>query len=179
MKLTSDYLSLAGEYAVASELCRRNLYAQLTLGHQKRTDILIFSEKNNRLLKVEVKTKQGTVWPNCKGVYGDNVMMVLVDFKGKELSDRPDFYVLTLSDWDNYVNSEIENYSKDVIVVDPRTHCPIFVNQAKDGRPYRGMGITPDKVWSHREKWEKFDSALGLISEQLNQDAKPQSKHPA
>ena len=32
---------MAGEYAVASELCRRGHYAQLTLGHHKKTDLLV------------------------------------------------------------------------------------------------------------------------------------------
>jgi hypothetical protein len=42
MLISRNTLGLAAEFAVASELCRRNVYAQLTLGHQKRTDLLIF-----------------------------------------------------------------------------------------------------------------------------------------
>lgn len=40
-KLSKELLGLAGEYAVASELCKRGMYAQLTLGSHKHTDILI------------------------------------------------------------------------------------------------------------------------------------------
>jgi hypothetical protein len=43
-KINKDILGLAGEFAVASELCRRNIYAQLTLGLRKRTDILVETE---------------------------------------------------------------------------------------------------------------------------------------
>jgi len=43
-KINKDILGLAAEFAVASELCRRNIYAQLTLGLRKRTDILIETE---------------------------------------------------------------------------------------------------------------------------------------
>jgi hypothetical protein len=38
MKISKSTLGLAADYAVASELCRRNIYAQPTFGHQKRTD---------------------------------------------------------------------------------------------------------------------------------------------
>jgi len=43
-KISKSTLGIAAEYSVAGELCRRNLYAQLTLENQKRTDILVFSE---------------------------------------------------------------------------------------------------------------------------------------
>jgi hypothetical protein len=37
MKLEKETIGLAGEYAAASELCKRGFYAQLTLGHHKKT----------------------------------------------------------------------------------------------------------------------------------------------
>ena len=43
MKIDKSILGVAGEFAVASELCKRNIYAQLTLGNQKRVDLLVFS----------------------------------------------------------------------------------------------------------------------------------------
>lgn len=64
MKISRHTIGLAAEFAVASELGRRSIYAQLTLGHLKRTDLLIFG-KDNKLLKIEVKAKQGREWPNC------------------------------------------------------------------------------------------------------------------
>lgn len=33
-------LGVAGEFSVATELCRRNIYAQPTFGNQKRVDLL-------------------------------------------------------------------------------------------------------------------------------------------
>ena len=42
-KISKEFLGLAGEYAVASELCKRGLYAQLTLGHHKSTNLKIAS----------------------------------------------------------------------------------------------------------------------------------------
>jgi hypothetical protein len=62
MFISQKTLGLAAEFAVASELCRRNIYAQLTLGHQKRTDLLLFGP-NDKLLRIEVKGKQGRDFP--------------------------------------------------------------------------------------------------------------------
>ena len=58
MKIGKNNISLSGEYAVASELCRRGLYAQLTIGNYKSTDIVIFDENHEHYVKVEVKSKQ-------------------------------------------------------------------------------------------------------------------------
>ena len=48
MKIDADMLSIATEFAVASELGRRDIYAQPTFGHLKRTDLLVFG-KNGRM----------------------------------------------------------------------------------------------------------------------------------
>ena len=97
-KIDRDMLSIAGEFAVASELGRRNIYAQPTFGHLKRTDLLIL-DKTGNLLRIEAKGKQGSQWPNCKGISSPNSIMVLVDYADKGNMERPDFYVLTLDDW--------------------------------------------------------------------------------
>ncbi|MDD2276940.1 MAG: hypothetical protein PHP56_10455 [Smithellaceae bacterium] len=36
--LSKETLGLAGEYAVACELCKRDIYAQLTLGNRKEME---------------------------------------------------------------------------------------------------------------------------------------------
>lgn len=160
MKISQNALSLAAEFAVASELCRRNIYAQLTLGHQKRTDLLIFDE-DNKLLRVEVKSKQGRDWPNCKGVYGDNVILVFVDFADKGEFERPDFYILTVEDWINFLKREITNYPKKHIRIDEH-NVPVWLDEVnKSGQPYRGMGVRPERIQQHREKWNKIARALG------------------
>lgn len=70
MKISKDILGLAAEFAVASELCRRNIYAQLTLGFRKRTDILVETERG--MSRIQVKGKQGKEWPGCKVIYGND-----------------------------------------------------------------------------------------------------------
>lgn len=52
-------VSVAAEFAIASELGRRNIYAQPTFGHLKRTDLLVFVKgKNGRPIRIEAKGKQ-------------------------------------------------------------------------------------------------------------------------
>jgi hypothetical protein len=34
-------------------------------------------------LRIQVKAKQGRVWPNCRGIVGRNIVLVLVDFAGR------------------------------------------------------------------------------------------------
>jgi len=59
-------LGLAGEYAVASELCRRVVYAQITLGKHKRADLL--AETERAMVRIQAKAKQGREWPGCRGI---------------------------------------------------------------------------------------------------------------
>lgn len=70
-KRSKESVGLAGEYAVASELCRREHYAQLTLGHHKKTDLLVEIKSNASggiFRRVSVKSKSGNAWPKVTGI---------------------------------------------------------------------------------------------------------------
>ena len=163
--MRKQMVGLAAELAVASELCRRDIYAQLTFGHQKRTDLLIYRE-DGELLRIEVKGKQGRDWPNCKGIYGSNVILVLVDFAGKSELERPDFYILTVEDWVDFVEEEIEKArGKGKRVEIDERNVPVWLDEVNaQGRPYRGIGVRPEKIQHHREKWDKIIQAVAKKS---------------
>lgn len=55
-KLNSNNVSLAGEFAVLSQLALRGFVANMTLGNTKGIDILVADPKGKRMLKLEVKT---------------------------------------------------------------------------------------------------------------------------
>lgn len=55
--LNKNSTSLAGEFAVLSQLSLRGFDANMTLGHTKGVDILASDPEQNRLLRVEVKTR--------------------------------------------------------------------------------------------------------------------------
>lgn len=158
MNISKELLSLAGEYAVASELCRMGMYAQLTFGHQKKTDILVLNPENNKMITIEVKSKQQSDFPNCQGIKGKNAFLVLVDFKNKKPEDMPDFYILSEKDWLDFVNAEIEKHpDKDIRI---ENNCPVWYGQVKNGRPYKGMGIKPKQVKENRDKWDLITKAI-------------------
>ena len=155
-------LGLAAEYAVAAELCRRNVYAQLTLGNQKRTDLLAFSE-TGQLIRLEVKGKQGRSWPSCRGISGRRTFLIF--FAGKAVDARPDFYVLTSSDWRRVVKKRISEFRasnpRKRIKVDP-DNVPIFVDEiGKSGKPHKGIAVRVDYLIRYQEKWNKVLRSLG------------------
>jgi len=159
MAVEKSILGLAGEFAVAAELCRRNTYAQLTLGYRKRTDLLVLSEAG-RFHKVEVKAKQGRDWPNCRGIWEEGSFLVFVDFSGKEGTERPDFYVLTPQEWRAVVEAEVERYRTkhpDRRIEISDKNVAIFLDECdRQGKPYQGIGVSPELVVEHREAWSKI-----------------------
>jgi len=154
MRISKDILGLAAEFAVASELCRRNIYAQLTLGFRKRTDILVETEKG--MLRIQVKGKQGREWPGCKGICGEDIVLVFVDFEKKKENERPDFYILTVKDWEKLLEKELKltgKVQRGEITIDGK-NMPTW----KDG--YQGMGIVPRMVEEYKDRWDKIANII-------------------
>jgi hypothetical protein len=148
-KLSKELLGLAGEYAVASELCKRGFYAQLTLGHHKRTDILI--ETDTRMLRLQVKARQGSEWPSVPDLHRPDDLLILVDFTRKEALARPDFYVLALTDWLQLVSREKKRRPDITVDSQNRLSYP-------DG--WRGLNIKLDHVADYKEKWDKITAII-------------------
>ena len=155
MAIEKQLLSLAAEYTVAAEICRYGIYAQLTLGPRKRTDILLENEK--AMLRIQVKAKQTPTWPNCKGICGSGIILVLVDFKDKTNTDRPDFYILTPEDWKQLVETELKEQILSKKVRLDEFNVPVWVEQLdKKGNPYKGCSINPGQVAQHQDQWFKI-----------------------
>ncbi len=118
--------------------------------------------KNKKFFRIEVKGKQGYQWPNCKGIPNDQSILVLVDFQGKSNAQRPDFYILTFSDWKELVDFLVlEAKRKDpnqVIEID-EDYAPVWINQVNSkGQPYRGIGFGSNQVEKFKEQWQKITS---------------------
>lgn len=153
--LAKEDLGLAAEYAVASELCRRGIYAQLTLGNRKRTDLLLDLE-NGHMLRVQVKAKQKRDWPACKGVCGNSNILVFVDYENKNLTQQPDFYVLTELDWKNFLQVELTEsgraqkwrctWGADLV---PRSDSGIV-----------GITLRASQINVHRDRWDKIEALM-------------------
>ena len=142
---------MAGEYAVASEICRRNYFAQITLGRWKRTDILVYNPETEKEMRVEVKAKQGREWPGQKGIASEGALLVFVDFQNKKDTERPDFYILNSEDWKQFIDQHIRPMGPAYI---DDNYCPTW----KDG--YVGTSVRPDQISACKEKWEKLITKL-------------------
>src|SRR3989304_8147442 len=68
-------------------------------------------------------------------------------------------YVLTLDDWLSFLKDVMERFPPKGIEID-RDNCPVWTNQVKGGKPYKGCGITVKDVIQHKEKWEKIERLL-------------------
>ena len=157
MAIQRDTLSLAAEFAVASELCRRNIYAQLTLGLRKRTDILV--ETENGMLRIQVKGKQKQWWPGCKGIYGDGIVLIFVDFENKKETERPDFYILTVDDWKETIWTVLaDEILSGEITIDEK-NMPFWASG--EGGEYKGTGIKPEMIKKYKEQWDKIRKMVG------------------
>lgn len=154
--LSKETLGLAAEFAVASELCRRGIYAQLTLGNRKRTDLLVDAE-DGRMLCIQVKAKQKREWPGLKGVSGRSMALVLVDYEKKRLFERPDFYILTPVDWKKLVSKNLIETGK--VESGDISLDKDFVPTWRD--KYVGMGVKSGDVTKYKERWEKISKLLG------------------
>lgn len=164
MEISRSILGVTGEYYVAAELGKRNIYAQLTLGNQKRTDLLIFSEEHDKLLKIGVKCKQGHEWPNCKGIHQKDSFIVFVNFKELQEDARPDFYILNEQDWAEIVLRKEKEYKlkhpdRQTAVQD---NVLVLLSEVKNGKPYMGCGVNPKDLEIFNERWDKILNAINL-----------------
>lgn len=88
--LNKNSVSLAGEFAVLSQLTLRGFDANMTLGHTKGVDILASDPKTGRMFKVEVKTSFAGQPAHSK-LFGHTLSWMMSD-KHEEISDPNLFY---------------------------------------------------------------------------------------
>ena len=91
------FLNLAGEYAVCSELAKRSIQANLTLGNKKAVDIIVLLNENKaKTIEVKTTNKNRIVtgffqkYKTPETPHPDIWIMVIID---KLLSTR--FFILT------------------------------------------------------------------------------------
>jgi hypothetical protein len=159
-KIKTELVSLAGEYAVASELCRMGMYAQITMGNHKKTDILV--ENRERLFSISVKTKTGSEWVRVTGIWQPYDFLVLVDFKDKTV---PEFYVLGLADWKKTVKA-IRNRK---LASDPDDGAKIDKHNTMYWDPIHGKkkvwigcSVRLDDVKNYHASWKTIANAARI-----------------
>ena len=88
-KISKNSVSLAGEFAVLSQLVLRGYDANMTLGHTKGVDILVSDPNSNKMFKVEVKTSFANK-PSKSKLFGYTLGWIMSE-KHESISD-PNLY---------------------------------------------------------------------------------------
>lgn len=90
MPIDRNLKSLAGEFAVLSQLALRGIDANLTLGHTKGVDILASDPNRNRLYRLEVKTRVNQ--PVIRNTLFGNTLEWHMSQKHEDIIDKSLFY---------------------------------------------------------------------------------------
>lgn len=93
MKLSKNSISIAGEFAVLSQLALRGIDASLTLGNTKGVDILASNPHTGVMFKLEVKTSYDKK-PVVSKLFGRTLSWVMGD-KHELIEDPRLFYCFT------------------------------------------------------------------------------------
>lgn len=83
-------LSMAGEYGVCAELCKRGYDISITMGNTKAVDIFVFLQ-DGTMRRVEVKTTRSSRF----------VTRFFQKYFNKSLNNHPDIWVLVHIDTNN------------------------------------------------------------------------------
>lgn len=94
LKLSPNSISLAGEFAVLSQLALRGYEANMTLGHTKSVDILVLNPRNLKMYQLEVKThlgnrKEGYTYSK---LFGEHIGSWIMHKKHETIAKKNLFY---------------------------------------------------------------------------------------
>lgn len=90
MKISKNSVSIAGEFAVLSQLALRGYDANMTLGNTKNVDILVSNPKNGMMYRLEVKTSHNDK-PTFAKLFGRALTWVMSE-KHEIITDPNLFY---------------------------------------------------------------------------------------
>ena len=120
-KITKNSISLAGEFAVLSQLASQGYDANMTLGNTKNVDILVSCPKTKRMYKIEVKTRYGNKngKPTKSKMFG-NTLAWIMNKKHESQKEKDLFYCFVSLGRDTHPNrffvipsKEVARYVKD------------------------------------------------------------------
>ncbi len=134
-KLLPYLLNLAGEYRICSELNKRGVFATMTYGNQKGADVYAINDRQQRAVKIEVKTSQ-------RGRFVTSFFQKSLD---KKRRDAPDFWVLF-----DVRPCQNGTFREHLFVL---SHKEMRDAQAKRNRAYevRYAELHPEKKWDSRK----------------------------
>ena len=93
-QINKNSVSIAGEFAVLSQLALRGYDANMTLGHTKSVDILASDPRTGKLYQLEVKTnfQNSRNAPSVSKIFGKSVSGWIMDKKHEIIKTPTLFY---------------------------------------------------------------------------------------
>lgn len=94
MEISSNSVSLAGEFAVLAQLALRGYDANMTLGHTKNVDILVSHSKTKKMYQLEVKTnyRNSRNQPSASKLHGRTLSAWIMNEKHEKIVASNLFY---------------------------------------------------------------------------------------
>lgn len=103
MEIKSEYLGDSAEFFITSELLLRGFVAQPTFGNKKKMDLIVryVQDDAEKFKIIEVKsTLKKRKYAMIKGIpIKSTYKIIFADYFDKEISEKPDIYILSHSDW--------------------------------------------------------------------------------
>lgn len=92
--INKNAVSIAGEFAVLSQLALKGYVANMTLGHTKSVDILVFDPRTGKLYQLEVKTNhiKDRKRPSVSRIHGKFVSDWIMSKKHEDVNIPTLFY---------------------------------------------------------------------------------------
>ena len=149
MKINSNDVFLAGEFAVLAQLALRGYVANMTLGRTKGIDILVANPDTGRMRKIEVKT---STHPRLRWVMQEK----------HERSNDPDLFFCFVAITKDYGFRFVVVPSADVANYLTRAH-----KQWADEKPSRKRA-TPMRIFLFTYAGEKYAVATPTIEKYEN-----------
>ncbi len=151
----------ASQFFVAGELCRRGLYAVVTLGNTPNTDILCSNKAGTKFVHIQVKTfvpgsRTCSVGQKAERFYSDNFFWVLAGIPHVHTRFGFEYYVIPSLEMSRWVVED---------------HRQWLSEPGRDGRPHknnaiRSVHIPPYKnktgwdISQYLEKWSLIERCL-------------------
>lgn len=137
------FIGLAGEYAVCTELAKREINASLTLGNHKAVDIIATNPINNKAFFVQVKAS--------------NTTRIVTGFFQKYFTretPHPDFWILVHFDKD-----KMHHFY--VLTHDEMADAQMKRNGITEWREVNGVdNILLDSIKDFKNKFEKITNLI-------------------
>lgn len=106
LDLPNNSISLAGEFAVLSQLALRGYDANMTLGNTKSVDILLTNPRTGNMHKIEVKTHYRNT-PTHSKLFGHTLGWIMSE-KHETITDPNLYYIFVNITEDN--NTDVFRY---------------------------------------------------------------------